>query len=114
MAQCSTARNLAGLVAGLLVAGTSLVASGEAQAGKLFKGPQPQYDLFYNYYVDGAGGVPAKLYISPRPTPPVVGHTYMTYQPLMPHEYLYRPHLRVYRRWDGRLLPANTTRAWWW
>ncbi len=113
MAQCSIAKKLAGLVAGLLVAGTSLTGR-EAQAGKLFKGPQPQYDLFYNYYVDGTCGVPAKLYISPRPTPPVVGHTYVTYQPLMPHEYLYRPHLRVYRRWDGRLLPANTTRAWWW
>lgn len=114
MAQCSTARKLAGLVAGLLVASTSLAAGPQAQAGKLFKGPQPQYDLFYNYYVDGAYGVPAKLYISPRPTPPLVGHTYVTYQPLMPHEFLYRPHLRVYRRWDGRLLPANTTRAWWW
>ena len=53
-------------------------------------------DLFYNYYVPPApGGVGAPLYVSPRPTPPLVGHTYVTYQPLMPHEFLYR-HYRVY------------------
>ena len=59
-------------------------------------------DLFYNYYVPpgGYGGVPAQLYISPRPTPPVVGHTYITYQPLMPHEMLY-PHSRLHWRQHG-------------
>ena len=53
-------------------------------------------DLFYNYYVPPAGyaGVGVQLYPSPRPTPPLVGHTYVTYQPLMPHEFLY-PHHRV-------------------
>jgi hypothetical protein len=57
-------------------------------------------DLFYNYYVPpGEGGaVGAALYPSPRPTPPLVGHTYVTYQPLMPHEFLYRHH-RTYVRW---------------
>lgn len=114
MAQCRMGRKLAGLLLASLFASAALLADQTAQAGGLFRGPQRQYDLFYNYYVDGAGGVPAQLYIAPRPTPPLVGHTYVTYQPLMPHEYLYRPHLRVYRRWDGRLLPANTTRAWWW
>ena len=56
-------------------------------------------DLFYNYYVPPGpdGGVPAQLYLCPRPTPPVVGHTYVTYQPLMPHEFLYK-HRRVYVR----------------
>ena len=46
-------------------------------------------DLFYNYYVPPTGyaGVGAQLYPSPRPTPPLVGHTYITYQPLMPHEF---------------------------
>ncbi len=53
-------------------------------------------DLFYNYYVPPVGGVGAKLYPCPRPTPPVVGHTYITYQPLMPHEFLYKHH-RVYK-----------------
>ncbi len=55
--------------------------------------------LFYNYYVPPVqyGGVGASLYPSPRPTPPLVGHTYVTYQPLMPHEFLY-PHHRTYVR----------------
>jgi hypothetical protein len=50
--------------------------------------------LFYNYYMPpgGSGGVPTQLYVSPRPTPPLVGHTYITYQPLMPHEFLYKHH----------------------
>jgi len=54
-------------------------------------------DLFYNYYVPPVGGVATQLYVSPRPTPPLVGHTYITYQPLMPHEFLY-PHCRYYSR----------------
>lgn len=61
-------------------------------------------DLFYNFYVPNhCGGVPAAMYIAPRPVPPLVGHTYYTYQPLMPHELLY-PHTRTYRKWydDGR------------
>ncbi len=61
-------------------------------------------DLFYNYYVaPGCGGVGAQMYLCPRPTPPWVGHTYITYQPLMPHEFLYKHH-RVYHRnhCDGR------------
>ena len=60
--------------------------------------------LFYNFYVPNqCGGVPGQLYIAPRPVPPMVGHTYYTYQPLMPHEFMY-PHHRTYRKWydDGR------------
>lgn len=55
-------------------------------------------NVFYNYYVGQSayGGMPAQLYTSPRPTPPLVGHTYITYPPLMPHEYLYS-HNRTYR-----------------
>lgn len=51
-------------------------------------------DLFYNYYVppSGGGSLGAALYVSPRPTPPLVGHTYVTYPPLMPHEFLYSHH----------------------
>ena len=62
-------------------------------------------DLFYNYYVPpGPYGVGAQLYVCPVPTPPLVGHTYYTYQPLMPHEFLY-PHSRSYWRYhsDGRV-----------
>ena len=56
-------------------------------------------DLFYNYYVPPVGynSVGAAIYPCPRPTPPVVGHAYVTYQPLMPHEFL-SPHDRHYRR----------------
>ena len=66
-------------------------------------------DLFYNYYVPPVGpyGVGAALYPSPRPVPPLVGHTYVTYQPLMPHEFLYR-HSRTYRRFNP---DAGWTRA---
>jgi hypothetical protein len=56
-------------------------------------------DLFYNYYVgNNCGGMGAQLYLSPRPVPPFVGHTYITYQPLMPHEFLYA-HDRTYHRY---------------
>ena len=55
----------------------------------------------YNYYVHpgAAGLVGAQLYVSPRPTPPLVGHTYITYPPLMPHEFLYQHH-RVYETYN--------------
>ena len=43
------------------------------------------------------GAMGAEMYLSPRPTPPLVGHTYITYQPLMPHEFLYRHHRSYYR-----------------
>jgi len=69
--------------------------------------------LFYNFYAPNhCGGVPAELYIAPRPVPPLVGHTYITYQPLMPHEFMY-PHYRTYRKWhnDGRGM--TRTRAIW-
>lgn len=58
-----------------------------------------QPDLFYNYYVPPTcGGLGAELYLSPRPVPPHVGHTYITYQPLMPHEFMYHHH-RTYHRY---------------
>ena len=50
-----------------------------------------------NYYVqpDGYPSVGAQLYLCPRPAPPLVGQTYITYPPLAPHEFLYH-HSRVY------------------
>ncbi|MDZ7619042.1 MAG: hypothetical protein U1E05_18700 [Patescibacteria group bacterium] len=64
---------------------------------------------FYNYYVAPASpdGVGAELYLSPRPVPPLVGHTYITYEPLSPHEFLYR-HSRTYWRYNPG---AGWTRA---
>jgi hypothetical protein len=69
-------------------------------------------DLFYNFYVPNNCGVPAQLYIAPRPVPALVGHTYYTYQPLLPHEFTY-PHHRTYRNWydDGR--GFNRTKVVW-
>ena len=52
---------------------------------------QGKQDLFYNFYEGpDPSGTAAAMYVSPRPVPVHVGHTYTTYQPLMPHEYLYR------------------------
>jgi hypothetical protein len=57
-------------------------------------------DIFYNFYngptIYGAGQ-PAQLYISPRPTPPMVGHTWLTYPPLMPHEFMYHHKRKYYK-----------------
>jgi len=58
---------------------------------------QQQKDLFYNYYAQPGpyNGAAAGMYVSPRPVPARVGHTYVTYQPYMPHEFLYK-HKRAY------------------
>jgi hypothetical protein len=69
-------------------------------------------DLFYNYYSPpGYGGLSAELYPCPRPTPPLVGHTYITYQPLMPHEFLYE-HARTYVRKTPGAGRTRTTVTW--
>ena len=63
-----------------------------------------QPDLFRNYYVDAScGGVGAQMYVAPYPVPRHVGRTFYTYQPLMPHEMLYK-HKRSYHRYydEGR------------
>jgi hypothetical protein len=70
-------------------------------------------DLFYNFYVPPVGyqSVGAELYPCPRPVPPLVGYTYITYQPLMPHEFLYH-HRRTYAYYhsdDGK----TRTSVWW-
>ncbi len=88
----------------------SLLGAGTAQAQDGVNCPTCRYytygnpDLFRNYYVAPAcGSLGAQAYLSPGPIPPHVGHTYVTYQPLMPHEFLY-PHHRTYHRTydDGR------------
>ena len=61
-------------------------------------------DLFYNFYVPPVGyeSVGAELYPCPRPAPPLVGWTYFTYQPLMPHEFMYHHHREyTYYHADG-------------
>lgn len=70
--------------------------------------------LFYNYYVapNPMGGVGAAMYPSPRTNIPAhVGHTYITYQALNPHEFMYHHHRTYYRYHPG----SGWTRAkvWW-
>ena len=72
-------------------------------------------DLFYNFYAPpNCGGVAAGMYPAPHSAiPPHVGHVYYTYQPLMPHEFLYKHH-RTYHRYynDGRGLTRTSVRWW--
>jgi hypothetical protein len=81
-----------------------------AQAEFPYHGPS---DLFYNYYVPpvGAGSVGAEMYLCPRPTPPLVGHTYITYQPLLPHEFLWCHH-RTYVRYNPDAGYTRTRVSW--
>jgi hypothetical protein len=67
----------------------------------------------FNYYVHpgAAGLVGALLYVAPRPTPPLVGHTYVTYPPLMPHEFLYQHH-RVYHTYNAGSGWTRTRARW--
>ena len=55
--------------------------------------------LFYNYYSPTqGGGIPSAIYPAPKQVPLIIGHTYNTYQPLMPHELMYR-HNRSYHNY---------------
>ncbi len=52
---------------------------------------QNKKDLFANYYVGPCPcGTAAQMYVAPQPVPANVGHTYVPYQPLMPHELMYK------------------------
>jgi len=78
----------------------------------------PTPDVFYNYYVPpvpaGSGpGFGAQLYVAPRPVPPRVGHTWYTYPPFMPHEFLYK-HRRHYVRPAGATGMRTDVHAYWW
>jgi len=109
-----TQRLLKGLLAITTAVVISSVAADRAEA-QGYTYPPTRPDLFYNYYVGPSpvvGGVPAQLYVSPRPTPPLVGQTYITYQPLMPHEFLYKHHRQYYRYHPGSGM--TRTRVLWW
>ena len=104
-------------LAAVVVIGSLMLCDNRAQAQD-YCGPASRPDLFYNYYVPpvpcscyGAEG--AELYVSPRPTPPLVGHTYITYQPLMPHEFLYKHH-RCYYRDNGPYAGVTRAHVFWW
>lgn len=88
------------LVVAALAVAWNLCLDGTSQAGG-FGRTSP--GLFSNYYVAPGpyGGVGPQLYVAPVPTPASVGHTHVTYQPLMPHEFLYRHHRSYYRYNQG-------------
>ena len=70
-------------------------------------------NLFGQFYVGGnCGSIPAGMYPSPMPTPPLVGHTYYTYQPLYPHEFMYA-HKRVYHHHYNYKRGLHRTRVIW-
>ena len=70
-------------------------------------------DIFYNFYQGPTAygiGSPAQLYVAPRPTPPLVGHTYATYPPLMPHEFLYHHHRKYYKHYHNGGFTTSSVR----
>ena len=90
------------VVLALLVGGLN-AAHGQVQAG-----------IYPNYYTaPGYGGVAAELYPCPRPTPPLVGHTQITYPPLAPHEFLYQ-HKRSYYTTNANGGRSVTHARWGW
>ena len=98
---------------------------GGGRLGKLFDGSkcgpdnQPGYlprkydrsDLFYNFYSKGNYNTAnAQMYISPVPVPAFVGHTFNTYQPFYPHEFMYWHKNKFHNNYDnGRGM--NRTKA---
>ena len=115
MTRCGNGRRL--MLAAIVVAEVFLagVASALPIDGGV-EGPTP--DVFYNFYTPpvpagNAPGMGAQLYVSPRPVPPRVGHTWATYPPCMPHECLYK-HRRRYVRPAGVTGMRTNVRAYWW
>lgn len=97
-----------------LLATSSVVEAGNNQCPQCREYQYGNPDLFYNFYVPPTcGGVGAEIYPAPFPVPAHVGHTYYTYQPLMPHEMLYKHH-RTYHRYynEGRGLTRTSVRWW--
>jgi hypothetical protein len=111
MTQVIFSRKILALVAVAALA-TALGMGASRAQGALIR-HSTEGDLFYNYYVPpvGCNSVGAKLYPCPRPTPPLVGHTYVTYQPLMPNEMLYKHH-RVYKTKHDDAFRTRTSVHW--
>lgn len=80
------------------------------QQGPYIPKQYAQPDLFYNYYSNGQNQVNAEMYLAPGPVPAFVGNTWVPYQPLMPHNYLYQHQDRYHNHYDyGR--GTNRTKA---
>ena len=98
-------------IAVLLAAAAWFIMAGDARAQGYgvpgWASPEP------NYYAmpTGAEGLTAALYPSPRPTPPLVGQTYITYQPLAPQEFLWLHH-QHYKTYNGDHQVTRTSVTW--
>ena len=103
----------------LLVAAVGVCGSSALHAAPINHGiDAPTPDVFHNSWVPPvpAGASPgfgAQLYVAPRPVPPRVGHTWYTYPPFLPHEFLYKHH-RKYVRPAGATGLRTEVRAVWW
>jgi hypothetical protein len=96
-AQCANG-SCGGTMAGSYVPGGMGSGGTDSFANLLGKGTQP---LFDNYFTRGyANNAEAALYMSPIGVPGWVGHTYNTYQPLYPHQFLYQHHDRYHSYYD--------------
>ncbi len=70
--------------------------------------------LFDNYFTQGnANRADAALYVSPVGVPGWVGHTYNTYQPLYPDEFLYT-HKDKYHSYYDQGFGLNRTKTMYW
>lgn len=68
-------------------------------------------DMFHNYYTQGySNQASAEMFVSPRPIPAWVGHTYYTYQPFYPHHYMYW-HKDTYHAYYDNSRGLNRTSA---
>jgi hypothetical protein len=96
-AQCSGGACPTG--GGTSVSGYGAGTSGLDSFGSIYgHATQP---LFDNYFTRGySNGAEAAMYVSPIGVPGWVGHTYNTYQPLYPHQFLYQHHDRYHSYYD--------------
>jgi hypothetical protein len=105
------------LLAACVLTGAMLVAApSQAQQPVCANGECRQWPAYTptfnsNYMTPGyCGAMQAPLYVSPGGTPPWVGHTYITYQPLAPHNQLY-PHYNSYHRYYDQGRGLTRTRV---
>lgn len=94
------------LAIALLIVGTMSSSANAQDPYTMPPGPQ----LFAQQYSQGMGMTHAQMYVSPQPVPAWVGHTYITYQPLYPHEMLY-PHTKRYHNYYDGGRGLNRTRV---
>ena len=71
----------------------------QTASAQIGRGNLPNY-LFSQYTTQGQGSATAGMYPAPHPVPAYVGHSYRTYQPLMPHEMMYQHERNYYNYYN--------------